>query len=611
MQDSRCRIQDTGHKVPKMPFKNQHGVSLIAALFIIVILAFMGVMFISFISTGSLTAVNDMQSAQAHYIAEGGGEYARIQFENGTVCNSLNYPNVVFGQGSFTTSGQRYNPAGVNLLTLSAAITAAATIIPVSGDPVASGYAPQGRIRIEDEEITYGGISGNGFINATRGLAGTTAAAHNTIGVPVLQDQCRITSTGTVGNAKRTVAVDISGYASAGVSAYLDGASIAVGTAQTTIGKLQTKLVNGDNLIVVVVTFQNLTGAEIDIAIGNLRLYRGNTLLTSKASLIAVGGTTTPGQSNFPQETQFMVYKDPLAVSGTCPTYNVTAQAPSLGIYAEVKIAVFNGATYSAFVDDPANQALGTGGDTLINNLPTTFAVNDIAVIIAAVQLDNTANNATRNVVAGNLKLKNGSGATISSNQFDINLERQTRVNQGSGVLLIGRETVGVANPTYTVTGRASGNGINATAKILVFKGLTTAFLDSNSIAILTTATSLGPLNTAFPTGDNLIIATQQYNNTNAAQRNINAGSERIMYNAIAQTSDQYAIYLAGTGSTFANDFTTGLIWHHTVAPANPSYDVQVSADNTGINGETKLLAIHLNIALNSIPFFGWREVFP
>lgn len=41
------------------------GVSLIAAIFIIVILAFMGVMFVTLIGTGSLTSVNDMQSAQA------------------------------------------------------------------------------------------------------------------------------------------------------------------------------------------------------------------------------------------------------------------------------------------------------------------------------------------------------------------------------------------------------------------------------------------------------------------------------------------------------------------------------------------------------------------
>ena len=54
---------------------NAHGVSIIAAIFIIVILGFMGVMFVSLIGTSSLTAVNDMQSTQALYLAEGGMEY--------------------------------------------------------------------------------------------------------------------------------------------------------------------------------------------------------------------------------------------------------------------------------------------------------------------------------------------------------------------------------------------------------------------------------------------------------------------------------------------------------------------------------------------------------
>ena len=56
---------------------NQNGVSLIAAIFILVVLAFMGVMFVSLINTSSLTSVNDMQSAQALYIAEGGVEFAQ------------------------------------------------------------------------------------------------------------------------------------------------------------------------------------------------------------------------------------------------------------------------------------------------------------------------------------------------------------------------------------------------------------------------------------------------------------------------------------------------------------------------------------------------------
>jgi type II secretory pathway component PulK len=62
---------------PKSEIRNRksRGVTIIAAIFIIVVLGFMGVMFLSMVNTGSFTAVNDLQSAQALYVAEGGLEY--------------------------------------------------------------------------------------------------------------------------------------------------------------------------------------------------------------------------------------------------------------------------------------------------------------------------------------------------------------------------------------------------------------------------------------------------------------------------------------------------------------------------------------------------------
>jgi Tfp pilus assembly protein PilX len=91
-------------------FESQSGVSLIAAIFIIVVLAFMGVMFVSLINTGSLTSVNDMQSAQAFSIAEGGVEHAkRFLRPYGNWYAFTTDPLAVatdqsLGSGSFTTT---------------------------------------------------------------------------------------------------------------------------------------------------------------------------------------------------------------------------------------------------------------------------------------------------------------------------------------------------------------------------------------------------------------------------------------------------------------------------------------------------------------------------
>jgi len=91
---------------------NQKGVSLIAAVFIIVVLAFMGVVFISFVNTSSFTAINDLQSMQAFSLAEGGVEYAQYALaQNLDWYRSANDPMPAppsapqnLGAGSFTVT---------------------------------------------------------------------------------------------------------------------------------------------------------------------------------------------------------------------------------------------------------------------------------------------------------------------------------------------------------------------------------------------------------------------------------------------------------------------------------------------------------------------------
>ncbi len=62
---------------------NTRGVSLIVAIFIIVVIAFMGVMLLTMVGTSTFTSVNDAQSTQALSIAEGGVEYEqRILAQN-------------------------------------------------------------------------------------------------------------------------------------------------------------------------------------------------------------------------------------------------------------------------------------------------------------------------------------------------------------------------------------------------------------------------------------------------------------------------------------------------------------------------------------------------
>ncbi|MBI4683858.1 MAG: hypothetical protein HY755_01520 [Nitrospirae bacterium] len=173
---------------------------MIATVLALLIFALLISVAVSLITTGANIGVQELQGQQAFNIAEGGIERALNEFyKTGTSCNSLVYSSTL-GNGSFTTDFTAsvppypylYNPSPAT--TLSNNILAADTTIPVAST---AGYAPQGRIRIDSEEIFYGSISGNNFINAQRGVAGTTATGHlNT--TPVYQNQCSIRSEGSI-----------------------------------------------------------------------------------------------------------------------------------------------------------------------------------------------------------------------------------------------------------------------------------------------------------------------------------------------------------------------------------------------------------------------------
>lgn len=145
---------------------NQKGVSLIVAVFIIVILGFMGVMFVSMIGTSSLTSVNDLQSAQALYVADGGLEYilANRTFPNYSTAGTT----TSLGSGSFSIATPSYLTADPGTL---------GTTINVIATPLAS-FPASGRIVIDSEVVAYTGWNGTQFTGATRGVGGTTATTH-------------------------------------------------------------------------------------------------------------------------------------------------------------------------------------------------------------------------------------------------------------------------------------------------------------------------------------------------------------------------------------------------------------------------------------------------
>ncbi len=162
---------------------NQKGASIIAVIAIMLILAVMGAALVSLVTTGSDVSVNQLQSEQALYIAEGGLEFAE---------ETNNFPNfdvasTNLGNGSFT----------VTVPTLSADITAATTgpitvfstdgFIPNPGDAtnywiMLCGVTGTPRLDLTAsstcEKMSFSGKTATTFTGGTRGRDSSSTVAH-------------------------------------------------------------------------------------------------------------------------------------------------------------------------------------------------------------------------------------------------------------------------------------------------------------------------------------------------------------------------------------------------------------------------------------------------
>lgn len=142
-------------------------------------------------------------------------------------CTTLNqrYNAVNFENGQFSLQGTPYERSSAQLTN---SMTSSSTIADV--DSIA-GYAPSGRIMIENEAMRYGSLSNSSavcgktpcFVGITRGLDDTIARSHDKKST-VTQSLCRVVSTGaipTLANpmAEHKMVADVL----SGASAYLVG----------------------------------------------------------------------------------------------------------------------------------------------------------------------------------------------------------------------------------------------------------------------------------------------------------------------------------------------------------------------------------------------------
>jgi hypothetical protein len=139
--------------------------------------------------------------------------------------------------------------------------------------------------------------------------------------------------------------------------------------------------------------------------------------------------------------------------------------------------------------------------------------------------------------------------------------------------------------------------------------GAAVSFAASSASTTLATASSTFP---PLPAGGGVaVLGFTHYNATAGAGGPFVTlvGAERIVYNSATQTSNQYQYELCNTGvGNECRHSPGGLLWLQTFAGGNPRsnpiFFLQSASSATTVQGDGKILAIHLEPIADRIEIF-------
>jgi hypothetical protein len=160
--------------------RREQGASLIAAIFLLVVVAFLGTSVVSLMSTQTMTSFGETQSTQALYVAEGGSEFGQRALAQNlnwyrSATDPIVTPATALGSGTFTVN--TYLPATL----LRRRVTPASANIAVF---TTNRFPTAGFLQLDDitgagEFVQYTGVTANTFTGITRDvtIGGVSAGA--------------------------------------------------------------------------------------------------------------------------------------------------------------------------------------------------------------------------------------------------------------------------------------------------------------------------------------------------------------------------------------------------------------------------------------------------
>lgn len=151
--------------------KTEQGIALIAAIFFVVVFGFIGVAVVSLVNTQGFSAMNEVKSDQAFFIAEGGAELAQFGLAQNldwyrSAVDPISIPATGLGAGNFNLS---VNLPATMLRNVLSAAAAAMTVYTTDRFPASGFLQVEDDITATAEFVQYTGIAGNTFTGLTRG----------------------------------------------------------------------------------------------------------------------------------------------------------------------------------------------------------------------------------------------------------------------------------------------------------------------------------------------------------------------------------------------------------------------------------------------------------
>ncbi|MHB8836179.1 MAG: hypothetical protein ACYC9Y_10775 [Candidatus Methylomirabilia bacterium] len=177
---------------PDISSRQRGAFLIIAAVFMLIVLAFLGAVFLSTFTTSTSTATNELQSTRAFYVAEGGLAFHQrdlaldLDWYRSAADPRLATTDKVLGAGEFTAN--TFLPASMLSARMCDPALPSCSPPPPIRSYTTDRFPSSGDLQIEDdlaghaEFVHYTGISGSTFTGITRNVTigglGGTAVAH-------------------------------------------------------------------------------------------------------------------------------------------------------------------------------------------------------------------------------------------------------------------------------------------------------------------------------------------------------------------------------------------------------------------------------------------------